>query len=185
MEMATDNQKLVRQRIDLSVAREISLTASQQTLAVEMHLTGLNAKSEPPSELAAEFDKKFGALPQEAIQWIFSQWRDMSPFWPAISDLKELLRQWRNEQEFLRQRAEAREIREARETGGLVEFTDIVSQLKTIAKAMPEPETSQRVRDMRRREVSAETPAVQLTAEQIKARRAAELAEIQRYEEKA
>lgn len=183
--MAADNQKLVRQRSDLTVASEISLTASQQTLAVEMHLTGLNAKSEPPSELAAEFDKKFGALPPEAIQWIFSQWRDISPFWPPISALRELLGQWRNEQEFLRQRAESRELREAREKGSLVEFADIVDQLKAIAKGMPEPETSKRVKDLRQREVNVAAPAVQLTAEQIKARRAAELAEIQRYEEKA
>lgn len=149
-----------------------------------MHLTGLNAKSEPPSELAAEFDRIFGALPPEVIQWIFGRWRENSPFWPPICGLNELLRQWRNEQELLRQRAESREIREARETGSLVEFSDIVGQLKTIAKSMPEPQTSQRVRDLRQREVNLSVPAIQLTAEQIKARRTAELAEIAKYEEK-
>lgn len=151
-----------------------------------MHLSALNSKSEPESELVSEFSRKFSNEPPEAIQAAFRAWRDISPFFPTIADIAELLFTWHRlkaeEYQAQQQAAEKQKITEAREKGELVEFTDILKQLdKTVGK-MPEPPHIQRQRKSRPT-TSPTIPSVQLTKEQIDARREKEREEIKRAEE--
>jgi hypothetical protein len=64
-----------------------------------------------------------------------------------------------------------------------VDFADIVKQFQETAAKIPELEGSKRLREMTQRRVNTVTPAVQLTPEEIKARREKELAEIRLAEE--
>jgi len=96
----TDHKQGLRlQNNVLSGAEETFLTESQKQLAVQMHLTALNAKLEPESELAQEFARVFGAEPAEAIEWVFQEWRLQSPFFPAIADIVRLISRWHGKAE--------------------------------------------------------------------------------------
>lgn len=192
--MDQPNQNLVPQRSDLSVANKISLTVSQQTLAVQMHLTSLNAKSEPESELVAEFDRSFSSEPTEALEWAFKAWRDKSQFFPAISDIRQLLKDWHRgerEQQAIRDSLRDRmATEEARAAGMVPDLKDVVEQLREIAK-MPEPVFMQRQRKFEQRAatVNYATPAIVMTPEQIMKRVEWERsnpkvqAEVSRYEQ--
>ncbi len=135
--------KLVRRLNDLSVANGISLTASQQALAVEMHLTALNAKSEQDSELIAEFDRVFSAEPPDAVRWAFRIWRQESPFFPTISDIAALVRSWhktiQESQENERRLQEKLRTEAARARGELVEFSDLKDLLRKAAAGANRP----------------------------------------------
>lgn len=113
-----NSQQLAHQPHGLSVASGTFLTASQQTIAVEMHLSALNSKSEPESELTAEFSRRFAGERPDVIQWAFRQWRETSEFFPAISEIVTLVRRRKIEiierLETKRQREEAIEREEAR-----------------------------------------------------------------------
>ena len=92
--MTNRNQGLQHQNNALSAADETFLTESQKQLAVQMHLTALNAKVDPESELAQEFARVFGTEPPDAIEWAFQEWRLHSPFFPTIADITKLISQW-------------------------------------------------------------------------------------------
>ncbi len=123
-------------------------------------------------------------FPAEAVESAFRAWRDVSPFFPAISDIRELAALWvrrRNEEiEAERRELERRTIHVARERGELVNFTDIVKELEAQIGKIPEPPHIRRVRKMREQVTASTAPALHLTREQIEARRETEQAEIQR-----
>jgi hypothetical protein len=155
--MEQENQ-LVPQRHDLTAASKISLTASQQMLAVEIHLTALNAKTEAASELVAEFDRVFWCQPRAAVQYAFRRWRDTSSFFPAISDIRELITAWHQVQADLKEARKRREERErieqARKKGELIEFATIKEMLAAASAGgvkptytPPPPEELRRRRD--------------------------------------
>lgn len=135
------NDKLVRPRRELTGAGEIFLTASQQTLAVQMQVTALNAKTELASELSAEFDRAFSSEPPEAIAYAFRVWRDISPFFPAIFNIRQEISAWhRIDEDLARQRqekAESEKIKKARASGKLVSYTDVLKKFKEIAGNAP------------------------------------------------
>lgn len=135
-------------------------------------------------ELAGEFDRVFSEQPPEALAYAFANWREVSQFMPTIADIATLLRQWRRQKfdaaEADRARRERAESERARRDGSLAGFDAIVRELKTIAKKMPEAPTAQRLRRAREREVSFIVPPVQLTPEQIAARREFERQEIRK-----
>lgn len=177
-----ENQNLARRQTDLSAPSRTSLTASQQAFALELNLTAQNAKAEPARELVAELERILAHEEPDAIQWVFRRHRDQSPFFPSIFELKALLGMWRSEQEYKRQRAEAKELQVAREQGLLVSMPEVVQQLKDIAKSMPQAITSKHLAEIQRRAaLIEEAPAVNFTAEQIRARRAREQKEIAEY----
>src|SRR5689334_17679298 len=94
--MADD--RIQRRQNGLSVASGTSLTASSQMLGVQMHLTALNAKSEPEAELVSEFDRIFSRESPDAIQWAFQTWREKSPFFPAVSEMIALVKEFKRGQ---------------------------------------------------------------------------------------
>jgi hypothetical protein len=179
MDQDSRGDKLERQSRELSAARSTSLTVSQQQLASQLQLTADNAKTVPSSELVGEFTREFGAEPPEALEWAFRTWRRRSPYFPAIAEIAGLLADWHKELELQdreqEQREQTRMEEEARASGQLVSFPEIVKQLAEIAK-MPEP-APVRTRTVTVRPVA---PALQLTREQIEARRPQERAEIER-----
>ena len=124
-------------------SREAFLRESRKTLAVELHLTALNAKTEPEGELIAEFTRQFADEPHEAIQWAFRAWRDKSPFFPALCEISELIKTWHwaryQETVAAKARKEHRDIEAARNRGELVNFTDLAKKLQDVAnkKKMP------------------------------------------------
>src|SRR6266704_5927118 len=107
------DDRLQRRSNDLSTTSEPFLTASQGTLGIQVHLTALNAKMTLDEEglLTAEFDRAFSCESPEAIQWAFQAWRDRSPFFPAISEMRALLGDWHRKQ---REEVEAKAKREER-----------------------------------------------------------------------
>lgn len=156
---------------------------------MQVHLTALNSKSESDAGLAQEFLRSFWAERPEAIEWAFRTWRGSSPFFPAISEIRALVERWHRERheaaEAERRRAEKDALEQARKEGKLVEFTEVVKHLQQIAHSLPEPEHLKREREFNRRmqrAVSA-TGMLQLTDEEIRARRERECAEIRRYRE--
>jgi hypothetical protein len=179
--------ELTPQPNDLSRTRERSLTSSQKTLAIEMHLTALNAKVTLDSALVREFRHVFDTETPEAIQWAWRAWRHRSPYFPAISDILTLVADWQRgqaEQEELRGRHERRVLYEkARAEGKLVDFAELRAKLYEVAKSKGFPaEPARRLRDYELRTRHVPTiPAVKMTPEEIEGRRNKERVEIERY----
>jgi hypothetical protein len=162
-----------------------------------MHLTALNAKSEPESELVAEFDRRFKNESPEALQWAFVAWRDRSPFFPAISDISKLLREYRKaEMERMELEAHIEEkvlLEERRRQGQVPNFREVLKELRSIAENTPESEGQKRWREFNERMRTTVRPTdmqpasvalgtLHLTDEQIRARREKEQREIKQYE---
>src|ERR1700740_241814 len=138
-----ENEHLARRNHDLTRPSEISLTASQQTLAVELNLTALNAKTLPASELTAEFDRVFSAEPRAAIEWAFRQWRNQSEFFPTVKNIRELIATWHRARADEKRAREEREEREqakaAREKGQLIDFATIANLCAKVSAAQGKP----------------------------------------------
>lgn len=161
---------------------------------MQMHLTALNAKSEPETELAAEFARLFSGEPVEAIEFAFCKWRETSQFFPAISDLRVLIKRWRTErregEKHEVEQAEKAAIERARREGKLVSFAECMQKLREQLKSIQEPEHERRERAFRLRVRSRRQqmqhaadaiPTLQLSESEIRARRQIERAEIDRY----
>jgi hypothetical protein len=117
----------------------------------------------------------------EGLQWVFETWRRRSGFFPAISDIWALLDEWKRGQ---REQAELREqlkekltLEEAREAGLLVPYDEIRQRLLEVAEKMGFPVAPTKMQTVSMREMP---PALQLTKQQIEARRPAERAECER-----
>ena len=184
------DQSLQRAKNGLSVVSGTFLTGSQQTLAVQMHVTALNAKSEPEPELVAEFDRRFSKEPPGALLWAFEAWRDASPFFPAVSDIRKLLRDWhraaRERQELDARLDEKFLLEERRKQGQVPDFAEVVKQLQEVCgKQEAEPTKHERTfRDrMEMKRISLATATMTLSDEEIRARRQKELEEIRQYRE--
>lgn len=63
-------------------------------LAVELHLTALNAKTEPASEMVSELSRALADESAVALQWAFRKWRDKSPYFPSVHDVRVLVREY-------------------------------------------------------------------------------------------
>lgn len=153
-----------------------------------MHLTALNAKSEPEAELAGEFNRVFSKESPDALKWAFEAWRDKSPFFPAISDVLKLVKEYkRGQREHAELKARLDEkflIEQRRALGQVPDFPDVVKQLQAIAVNI-EPEWMKREKKFRDRmqHAAAAIPTLTLSDEQIRARRFKEREEIQRHED--
>lgn len=167
-----------------------SLTPSESMLSIELSLSAQNSKTEITKELQKEFLRVFGEIEPDCLQWAFREWRMQSPYLPTVHEVDELVRRYRQaqleEKAAEEEREEKRKLAAARERGELVDLGQILRQLNEIAR-MPEPPHLRRLRLARAQERPAVTPpiAIALTPEQIAARRPAERAEIERYEQAA
>jgi hypothetical protein len=162
---------------------------TEATLLVQMHLSALNAKSEPEKELGKEFLRVFANEPPQAIEWAFQAWRDKSPYFPAVSDIRSLLKDWRRgERERIELESKMQEkflLEERSRQGQLVDFAEVVNQMQTIANLETEPTKRERTfRDrMAMQKIGVAAATMNLTDEQIRARREKDRAEIDRYRE--
>lgn len=135
----------------------------------------------------AEFDREFSSEPPEALEWAFKAWRRDSPFFPAISEICKLLAGWHREKreavEADKRRAEREAIEQARKEGKLLDFVDVVQQVKQVLEATPEPEHMKRLREFRQRleRASLAVGTLHLSEDQIAARREKEREECERY----
>ncbi len=120
-----------------------------------MLMTAANAKATVDSLLSAEFDRVFSGEAPEAIEWAFRVWRDEAPFFPTILDIRQLLASWHRKQreqaDAKTKRQEKAEIEEMRKRGELVDFADIVKQMRETLNSQPEPEHMRREREFRHR----------------------------------
>jgi len=116
---------------------------------VQIHLTAMNAKSEPASELVAEFARVFKREPVEAIEYAFRAWRDESPFFPSVYDIREKVRAWHrakaDEERAHREHEERKQNEAARQKGNLYGFADVLAQFR---KKHPDLEAPQPVAGM-------------------------------------
>jgi hypothetical protein len=186
--MAED--RLQRRQTGLRTTNGPSLTASQGTLAIQVHLTALNAKITLDEEglLTAEFDRVFSRESPEAIQWAFQVWRERSPFFPAVSEIRKLViefkRGQREQMELQAQMDERFLLEERRRQGQVPDFVEVLKQLRAIAdESKPEHMERQQRFDQRIQRISVAASTLDLTPEQIQARRDKERAEIARYRE--
>lgn len=141
-------------------------------LAKEIHLTRLNAKTEPDELLEDEFMRMFCVEPAEAVEFAFRERRERSPFFPAISDIVDLIGIWkrrkREADDEERRRAEQAETEHRRAKGECVDVAE-VRQLfvEATAKAVMDGPRQPRSYDLRvdladqhgRRRVVEHTPA--------------------------
>jgi hypothetical protein len=122
---------------------------------MQMILTAANAKATVDPMLVAEFDCVFSAEPADAIEWAFRTWRNKSAYFPAISEIRELLNDWhrgkREQAELKARQDEKRRLEEARKRGELVDFTDILKKFRETMDIQPEPEHVKREREFRLR----------------------------------
>ena len=132
------NQGLVRQSQDLTVSKTQSLQVSAANLAAELKLTALNAKTDVDEFLVSEFTRALVDLPAEAVQAAFRGWRDVSPFFPAISDIRELCLLWvrRNAEEQLDAavKQERAELEAARERGEIIQWHEVIEKFAAICE---------------------------------------------------
>jgi hypothetical protein len=164
------------------------LTDSQRTLAVEIHLSTLDSKSEPPSELVAEFARNFEEEQSATIQWAFREHRLESKFFPSISEIRALVDRRRRElweaAEDARKCQEKADEEKARAEGKLVDIVDVKQAIADTVKRFPEPEHIQRLHRAQEAEAPV-TPPLELTQDEIAARREQERAEIAQYKREA
>lgn len=139
-------------------------------------MTRQNAKAEVEAYLVKEFYREFAHVAADVLEWTFREHRRRSPYFPAISEIHGLLCEYRimerNRNDVAEAERQRQEIAQARKEGRLVEFSDIVKQLKEVAK-FPEAPSAARVRRQ-----AQMLPTLPFTKEQIIARRDAELEEI-------
>jgi hypothetical protein len=113
------------------------LQPQEVTLLREMDLTAANAKVDLPQELSKEWLRVFSVHPAEAIEAAFRKWREMSRFFPAISEMLELIQDWhrvkREEREEAERRHEKLRTEQARARGELIEFADIRDLCRKVA----------------------------------------------------
>lgn len=178
------NDKLIRQSSALSPTGTSSLTLQETVLLSELDLTATNAKVALEPRIGKEFLRVLSNFPAEAIECAFRGWRDVSPFFPAISEIRELCMHWvRRQAEIKADEARAKEreqVEAARERGELINFAEMKAKLAEIAKHTQMPE-SRRMRFNAAVTTQEIPPAIPMTKQQIDARRAKELEEIQRY----
>lgn len=185
------DDKLQRRSNALSTTNGRSLTVSQGTLAIQVHLTALNAKMTLDEEglLTSEFDRVFSKEQPEALQWAFQVWREKSPFFPAISEIRKLIADWRRGEQERRELESRMEenflLEERRKQGQVPDFPEVVKQLQNVIESMPEPEHMKRHRQFNQRieRIGIAVNSIHLTEEQIAARRGKERAECERYRE--
>lgn len=155
-----------------------------------MHLTTLNSKSEPEPELAAEFGRVFAKESPTALEWSFRVWRDRSPFFPAVSDILALVKEWRRgeqERKELHDKLDQKFLlEEGRRQGQVPELAEVFQNLRAVAARSMDIEPMKREQRYREKIASAQiaSPPVTLSQEQIVARRDKEREEIEEYEKR-
>jgi hypothetical protein len=154
-------------------------------LVKQIFLTRLNSKSEPADDLEAEILRKFHREDPEAIEWVFDAWREQSPFFPSISDIRKLLFDYRRgvrEQEELKARMDEKLLlEERRQQGQVVEYGEVLKQLREIAAKVPELPVRKPQMSSRMIGLMQIAPTLNLSEDQIRARRERERAECERY----
>jgi hypothetical protein len=145
------NDKLVRRSSEMATTLAASLKPQEITLLREMRVTAANAKVTLVADLNEEFLRVLSEFPAEAVEVAFRGWRDVSPYFPAISDIRELCLLWVRRQAEAREEADRKrrreEIEAARGRGELIEWPDVVKQFADICtrtggdveKKIPEP----------------------------------------------
>jgi len=136
----------------------------------------------------AEFDRVFSREAPDAIKWAFQVWRDKSPFFPAVCEIRKLLTEFhrgQREQAELQARLDEKFLLEERRRQGQVpDFSDVLKELRAIAfDAKPEHLERQHHFEQRVQRAVIAANTLDLTEDQIKARREKERAEIARYRE--
>lgn len=184
------DDRLVLQPRAANVLSNHSATPSETQLAFQLHLTRVNAKAEADEFIDHEFRRVFARHTTEAIEWAFQQWREVSPYFPTVAEILELVREWYRRKAEAEREAEAaaekKKLEEARGRGELIDFAELKQQVADIAagaRIPPPPGMPKRFNPAITTNWSS--PAIPMTREQIAARRDAERAEIRRVLEEA
>lgn len=87
-------------------------------------------------DLNEEWLRVLSKFPSEAIESAFRAWRDVSPFFPAISEIRELCQGWVRIDAEVREEKERKvrqaEIEQARERGQLIEWPDVIKKFNDV-----------------------------------------------------
>jgi hypothetical protein len=130
------NDKLARQSSAIVKSSIPSLQPQEIMLLREMRITALNAKVTLNEDLNEEFLRVLSRFSVGAIQAAFRGWRDVSGFFPPISDIRELCLLWERRQAEIREEEERRQRREqveqARARGEILEWPDVIKKFNDI-----------------------------------------------------
>lgn len=131
------SDKLVRSNNELVATGKSLLTLQEQSLLSELDLTATNSKTVLEPRLGAEFARALADLTAEEIEAGFRAWRAESPFFPAISDIRQKAMQWRRDMRLEREEQEQaerrRQLEAARERGGeILEFSEVLQRFNDI-----------------------------------------------------
>lgn len=130
------NNKLVPVSAAMSKHASPSLQPQEITLLKEIRLTAANAKIVPGAEISEEFLRVLSNFPAEAVEAAFRGWRDVSPFFPAVCDIRELANLWvrrkAEEREYAEQAQRREELEAARERGELIEWPQVLEKFADI-----------------------------------------------------
>lgn len=124
--------------------------------------------------LESEFMRRFHGEDPDQLRAAFEEHRDRSPFFPAVSEIVEIMRvrkaRLRESTEVERRRQEREELQKARADGKLVDFADVRERITEIVKRMPDTPQLKRWHSRKDKETTGVvTPAVVLSPEQIMA----------------
>jgi hypothetical protein len=170
----SNEQGLVLPPNGWSALETASLGLPSLTILNELYMCAADAKTEPDERLHREFLREFTGEKPEILQWAFREHRRRSKFFPAVSEIHELVMQRRREEweaaQFERGRLERVETEKARAEGKTVSFAEIVEMVRTTIKRMPDTPAlarwHQRRKDYGR---SYASPAIIATPEEIRA----------------
>jgi hypothetical protein len=164
--------KLVRRSTELTGIGNHSLRPQEAMLLKELDLTATNAKTALTPELNKEWLRVLSSHPAEAIEAAFRKWREVSPFFPTISEVLDLVEAWhcaRREDREAREREQERlQTEQARARGELIDFTDIKDLCRKVAAQVqgPVPQFEQMAKPMDRPQVKrADLAPPELTPE--------------------
>lgn len=137
-------------------------------------MTALNAKAVPESELVREFSRVFVLEATDAIQWAFRNWRAQSPFFPAISDIRERIelykRMRRQELEEAATAQAAQDLERARTEGKLVDIGEVRKVIAEVTLRVSQKSAAAGL-EAKRRETLIKPREDKRTNEEIQSRR--------------
>ena len=136
-----------------------SLTPSEKKLAEMLDVAAENSKMEPNDTLNQVFIHAFSQQPTAAIEWAFTEHMLSSRFFPAVTEIKELLDHWHAEQhritEAATQQAEREETERRRESGETFGQAEVIDQFQKLLATKKFPPLSEGRREELRQKLAA------------------------------
>ena len=124
------------------LSAQMESTTLLETLRRELKLTAQNARTPCDQFLAKEFRRRFEQEPAAAIEYAFERHRDRSAFFPAISQIKDGIQEWKADQRRIREELAAKQLRQQKKEHpeNFVSYAEILSTVREVVERMETPQ---------------------------------------------